>query len=57
MERWEIDEADVISEVKGSGKDGTIVAKDLKGLVDLLKGEKEIRVSSGKKKHGIVEMV
>jgi len=38
MKRWDIDMDDIV-EVEGTGKDGTIVAKDLKEIIDLLKEE------------------
>jgi len=40
MKQYDIDEED-ITDIDGSGKDGTIVAKDLKELIDLIKAEKE----------------
>lgn len=46
--------------IKGGGArvDGVKVEDEAMLLqTEQLKGEKEIRVSSGKKKHGIVEMV
>jgi len=39
MKQYDIDEDD-ITDIDGTGKDGTIVAKDLKTLIDLLKAEK-----------------
>ncbi len=39
MKQYEIDEAD-IDDIKGTGKNGTIVAKDLKELIDLLRDER-----------------
>lgn len=38
MKQYDIDEED-IDEITGSGKDGTIVAKDLKELIDMIKAE------------------
>ncbi len=40
MKQYDIDEDD-ITDIEGSGKDGTIVAKDLKELIDMIKAEKE----------------
>jgi pyruvate/2-oxoglutarate dehydrogenase complex dihydrolipoamide acyltransferase (E2) component len=39
MKQYEIDEEDVV-DIEGSGKEGTIVAKDLKELIDMIKAEK-----------------
>ncbi len=39
MKQYEIDEEDII-DIVGTGKEGTIVAKDLKELVDMIKAEK-----------------
>tara|TARA_X000001036_G_C20643076_1_gene791955 strand:+ start:236 stop:862 length:627 start_codon:yes stop_codon:yes gene_type:complete len=39
MKQYEIDEEDVV-DIEGSGKEGTIVAKDLKELIDIIKAEK-----------------
>ena len=39
MKRYEIDEEDIV-EVEGTGTNGTVVAKDLKELIDLIKAEK-----------------
>lgn len=40
MKQYEIDEEDIV-DIEGSGKDGTVVAKDLKELIDMIKAEKE----------------
>lgn len=40
MKQYDIDEDD-ITDIDGTGKDGTIVAKDLKDLIDMIKAEKE----------------
>jgi len=40
MKQYDIDEDD-ITDIEGTGKDGTIVAKDLKELIDMIKAEKE----------------
>ena len=40
MKQYDIDEDD-ITDIEGTGKDGTIVAKDLKDLIDMIKAEKE----------------
>jgi len=40
MKQYDIDEDD-ITDIAGTGKDGTIVAKDLKELIDMIKAEKE----------------
>jgi pyruvate/2-oxoglutarate dehydrogenase complex dihydrolipoamide acyltransferase (E2) component len=40
MKQYDIDEDD-ITDIDGTGKDGTIVAKDLKELIDMIKAEKE----------------
>lgn len=39
MKQYEIDEEDIV-EVEGTGTNGTVVAKDLKELIDLIKAEK-----------------
>jgi len=39
MKQYEIDEEDVV-DIVGSGREGTIVAKDLEELVDMIKAEK-----------------
>lgn len=39
MKQYEIDEEDIV-DVEGSGKEGTVVAKDLKELIDMIKAEK-----------------
>jgi pyruvate/2-oxoglutarate dehydrogenase complex dihydrolipoamide acyltransferase (E2) component len=39
MKQYEIDEEDIV-DIEGSGKDGAIVAKDLKELIDMIKAEK-----------------
>ena len=39
MKQWDIDEDD-ITDIEGTGKNGTIVSKDLKELIDLIKAEK-----------------
>jgi len=39
MKQYEIDEEDIV-DIEGSGKDGTVVAKDLKELIDMIKAEK-----------------
>ncbi len=39
MKQWDIDEDD-ITDIDGTGKNGTIVAKDLKELIELIKAEK-----------------
>lgn len=39
MKQWDIDEDD-ITDIEGTGKNGTIVAKDLKELIELIKAEK-----------------
>ena len=39
MKQYEIDEEDIV-DIDGSGKEGTIVAKDLKELIDMIKTEK-----------------
>ena len=39
MKEYEIDEEDIV-DIQGSGKEGTIVAKDLKELIDMIKAEK-----------------
>ena len=39
MKQYDIDEED-ITDIDGTGKDGTIVAKDLKELIDMIKAEK-----------------
>ena len=39
MKQYEIDEEDIV-DIEGSGKEGTIVAKDLKELIDMIKAEK-----------------
>jgi pyruvate/2-oxoglutarate dehydrogenase complex dihydrolipoamide acyltransferase (E2) component len=40
MKQYDIDEDD-ITDIEGTGKDGTIVAKDLKELIDMIKAENE----------------
>ena len=40
MKQYEIDEED-LADVTGTGKDGSIVAKDLKELIDLIKEDKD----------------
>jgi pyruvate/2-oxoglutarate dehydrogenase complex dihydrolipoamide acyltransferase (E2) component len=40
MKQWDIDEDD-LEDIEGTGKDGTILAKDLKELVELIKLEKD----------------
>ena len=39
MKQYEIDEEDIV-EIEGTGTNGTVVAKDLKELIDLIKSEK-----------------
>lgn len=39
MKQYEIDEEDIV-DIEGTGKNGTIVAKDLKDLIDMIKAEK-----------------
>ena len=39
MKQYEIDEEDIV-EGEGTGTNGTVVAKDLKELIDLIKAEK-----------------
>tara|TARA_B100001094_G_scaffold32415_1_gene26879 strand:- start:875 stop:1507 length:633 start_codon:yes stop_codon:yes gene_type:complete len=39
MKQYEIDEEDIV-DIEGSGKEGTVVAKDLKELIDMIKAEK-----------------
>lgn len=39
MKQYEIDEEDIV-DIEGTGKEGTIVAKDLKELIDMIKAEK-----------------
>ena len=39
MKQWDIDEEDIV-DIEGSGNNGTIVAKDLKELIDMIKAEK-----------------
>lgn len=39
MKQYEIDEEDTV-DIVGTGKEGTIVAKDLKELIDMIKAEK-----------------
>ena len=46
MKRYEIDEEDIV-EVEGTGTNGTVVAKDLKELIDLIKAEKSDDSDSG----------
>ena len=40
MKQWDIDEED-LADIEGGGKDGTILAKDLKDLIELIKLEKD----------------
>ena len=40
MKQWEIDEED-LAEIEPTGKGGTIIAADLKELIDLIKEEQE----------------
>jgi len=40
MKQWDIDDDDIV-DIEGTGKDGTILAKDLKELIDMVKAEKE----------------
>ena len=40
MKQYDIDEDD-ITDIEGTGKEGTIVAKDLKELIDMIKAEKD----------------
>ena len=46
MKQYEIDEEDIV-DIEGSGKDGTVVAKDLKELIDMIKAEKSGESSDG----------
>jgi pyruvate/2-oxoglutarate dehydrogenase complex dihydrolipoamide acyltransferase (E2) component len=46
MKQYEIDEEDIV-EVEGTGTNGTVVAKDLKELIDLIKAEKSDDSDSG----------
>ena len=46
MKRYEIDEEDIV-EVEGTGTNVTVVAKDLKELIDLIKAEKSDYSDSG----------
>lgn len=39
MKQYEIDEEDIV-EIEGTGTNGTVVAKDLKELIDIIKSEK-----------------
>ena len=39
MKQWDIDEEDIV-DIEGSGNNGTIVAKDLKELIEMIKAEK-----------------
>jgi pyruvate/2-oxoglutarate dehydrogenase complex dihydrolipoamide acyltransferase (E2) component len=39
MKQYEIDEEDIV-DIEGTGTDGTVVAKDLKELIDLIKDDK-----------------
>lgn len=39
MKQYEIDEDDIV-DIEGTGKNGTIVAKDLKKLIDMIKADK-----------------
>jgi pyruvate/2-oxoglutarate dehydrogenase complex dihydrolipoamide acyltransferase (E2) component len=40
MKQWDID-ADDLADIEGTGKDGTVVAKDLKELIDMIKAEND----------------
>ena len=46
MKQYEIDEEDIV-EVEGTGTNGTVVAKDLKELIDFIKAEKSDDSDSG----------
>ena len=39
MKQWDIDEEDIV-DIEGPGSNGTIVAKDLKELIEMIKAEK-----------------
>ena len=40
MKQWDIDEED-LADIDGTGKDGTILAKDLKELIELIKADND----------------
>jgi pyruvate/2-oxoglutarate dehydrogenase complex dihydrolipoamide acyltransferase (E2) component len=46
MKQYEIDEEDIV-DIEGTGTNGTVVAKDLKELIDMIKAEKSDVSSDG----------